>query len=82
METYKSTKEVGRTGSNNALVALLDTDDAEVEKYPELPRARQSSKLADSATPAKDRMAYCIFASMLACGTLYLNITSFFPLFV
>jgi MFS family permease len=27
-------------------------------------------------------MAYCIFASMLACGTLYLNITSFFPLFV
>ena len=30
----------------------------------------------------KKRMVYSIFGSMLVCGTLYLNIASFFPLFV
>ena len=30
----------------------------------------------------KQMMALSIFLSMLVCGTLYLNITSFFPLFV
>ena len=30
----------------------------------------------------KKRMVYSIFASMLVCGTLYLNIASFYPLFV
>lgn len=27
-------------------------------------------------------MVYSIFASMLVCGTLYLNISSFYPLYV
>ena len=31
---------------------------------------------------AKLRMVYSIFASMLVCGTLYLNISSFYPLYV
>ena len=30
----------------------------------------------------KLRMVYSIFASMLVCGTLYLNISSFYPIFV
>ena len=30
----------------------------------------------------KKRMVYSIFASMLVCGTLYLNIASFYPIFV
>ena len=30
----------------------------------------------------KKRMVYSIFASMLVCGTLYLNIASFYPVFV
>jgi hypothetical protein len=34
-----------------------------------------------STDSGKTRMAYTIFASMLVCGTLYLNITSFFPIF-
>lgn len=30
----------------------------------------------------KKRMVYSIFASMLICGTLYLNVASFYPIFV
>lgn len=63
-------------------MALLEGENDKAEEHQKLLAERQSAKAAASEARAKAHMAYCIFASMLACGTLYLNITSFFPLFV
>lgn len=61
---------------------MLEVEDDKADEHQKLLKERESAKAATSESRAKARMAYCIFASMLACGTLYLNITSFFPLFV
>ena len=41
-----------------------------------------SNAIKEQEEKAKLRMVYSIFLSMLVCGTLYLNISSFFPLYV
>ena len=71
MEELDLTQESEQTIQNNLLPRTPDVNNEE-----------EDEQLSPLTPLQKSRLIKCIIGSQVVCGTLYLNIVSFYPLFV